>query len=70
MTIDKKWLQDYCNKIRCCITDEQEKHILSLFKNEPGENYVWTEQDIYEQINKYLLESKESESYKTVMYHE
>ena len=70
MTIDKKWLQEYCNRIRYCITKEQEKHILSLFQNEPEENYVWTQQDIYEQINKYLLKKEEISSEHKVMRHE
>jgi hypothetical protein len=36
------------------ITEEQERGLLDLLGIEPGEGYVYTEQDIAEQIRKYL----------------
>ena len=61
MTINKKWLRKHCNKMRYCITQEQERYILSLFENEPDGHHVWNEQDIYEQIRK-ILNSEENVS--------
>ena len=57
MTIDKKWLDEYCKGLRCRITKEQETHILSLFTTEPDEKHTWNEQDICEQIRRILRDT-------------
>lgn len=36
------------------ITEEQEDGLLELLGSEPGEGFVYTEQDIAEQMRKYL----------------
>lgn len=55
MTIDKKWLDEYCkNTWVFSMTKEQEELILARFGTEPGDGYVWTEEDIYAQIRKIL----------------
>ena len=62
MTIDRKWLKGYCKKLRCCMTEEQEKYILLLFATEPDERCIWSEQDICEQIRKILDDTGTSSS--------
>ena len=36
------------------ITEEQERGLLELLGSEPGEGYEYSEQDIAEQLRKYL----------------
>ena len=62
MTIDRKWLKGYCKKLRCCMTEEQEKYILLLFATEPDERCIWREQDICEQTRKILEDTDTSSS--------
>jgi hypothetical protein len=51
MTIDKKWLDKYCESTWVLsMTKEQEELILARFGTEPGDGQVWTEEDIYTQI--------------------
>ncbi len=57
MTIDEKWLEEYCKGLRYCITKQQKKHILSLYTTEPDEKHTWSEQDICEQIRRILRDA-------------
>ena len=51
MIITKKWLKKYCEKAWIIdMNKEQEKQILKRFGEEPGDGYVWTEEDICIQI--------------------
>jgi hypothetical protein len=70
MIIDKKWLKEYCTKMRCCMTKQQEQYILSVFATEPGEYNNWTEQDIHEQVRKILCELEYSCFQSKVIEHE
>jgi hypothetical protein len=55
MIINKKWLEEYCKSAWVLsMTKEQEELILTRFGTEPGNGYVWTEQDIYTQIRNIL----------------
>ena len=54
MVIDKKWLNKYCKSAWVSMSKEQEDLILTRFGTEPGDGYVWTEQDIYTQIRNIL----------------
>jgi hypothetical protein len=52
MTLTRKSLGQWAESAHICLTQEQEKIILEQFGTEPGDGYVWTEQDIAEQIRK------------------
>jgi len=59
MTIDKKWLDEYCESTWVLsMTKEQKEFILTRFGTEPGDGYIWTEEDIYAQIRKILNDRK------------
>lgn len=53
MTIGEECIGDL-RKSGIKITSEQEKDILCFFGKEPDNEHQWTEQDIYEQIQKLL----------------
>jgi len=63
MVIDKKWLNKYCKSAWVSMSKEQEELILTRFGTEPGDGYVWTEEDIYAQIRK-ILNDREPISYR------
>lgn len=69
MTIDMKWLEEHCNQIRCCLTEQQQTYVLTLFGKEPDEYHCWSKQDICEQIRKITEQSNfTSSSIKVVKY--
>lgn len=41
-------------------TERAKREILELFSNEPDEDYVWSEQDIYEQSRKIIIRWNDS----------
>ena len=46
-------------------TERAKREILELFSNEPDEDYVWSEQDIYEQSRKIIIRWNDSEIHDT-----
>lgn len=57
MILTKKDIQKLREKSFMKITTEQETAILERFGSEPDDGYIWTEQDIYEQVRKMLQSS-------------
>lgn len=55
MILNKKKLREWEKSSFTLFAKEQEKLILEQFGTEPGDGYVWTEQDIAEQIRKICL---------------
>ena len=49
--LDTEWAEVFrdCKNIRAA-----KEEILSIFSEEPGDGYVWSEQDIYEQMRKII----------------
>jgi len=56
--------------MRCCITEEQEEYILSIFAQEPDEGNNWSKQDVCEQIRKILDQYNHSSHTSMVIEHE
>ncbi|MBQ3179218.1 MAG: hypothetical protein IJB52_15485 [Clostridia bacterium] len=46
-------------------TERAKCEILELFSNEPDDEHIWSEQDIYEQSRKIILKWKDSEIHDT-----
>ena len=46
-------------------TRQAKEEILDLFSNEPDDEHIWPEQDIYEQSRKIILKWNESEIHNT-----
>ena len=46
-------------------TRQAKEEILDLFSNEPDDEHIWSEQDIYEQSRKIILKWNESEIHDT-----
>lgn len=55
MTLSKKELREWLDSMRYSVTNEQFDELFEKFGKEP-EPYVWTEQDISEQIRKFVLQ--------------
>lgn len=55
MILNKKKLREWEKSSFTLFTREQEKLILQQFGAEPEDGYVWTEQDIAEQVRKICL---------------
>lgn len=54
MVITKKKLSKLCQDKRWFLCRDLEVYILDYYKNEPYP-YIWSEQDLYEQIRKLVL---------------
>lgn len=54
MVLTKRAIQRLREESFMCITEEQERGLLELLGTEPDEGYIYSDQDIAEQLRKYL----------------
>lgn len=55
MTLTPVYLEAMCTALNVSPSREQKKALLEYYGNDPDENHVWSEQDIYQQVRKKLI---------------